>query len=120
MSILVYIQSHKYLGVLQVFHLQLTAALTKWSSAFSTAVFLQQLFYGLRLTAAFPKITAQPNTTSVLSRSLAHGQSSLKLLAPLDNSSLHPTVLEAYDDAALFFKRNDAPLGVGGQHMTCS
>jgi hypothetical protein len=45
---------------------QLTAALTKRSSAFPTAAFSQQLFHSLQLTAAFPKPTAQPNTPSVL------------------------------------------------------
>jgi hypothetical protein len=42
--------------------LQLTAALTKRSSAFPTAAFSQQLFHSSQLTTAFSKGTAQPNT----------------------------------------------------------
>jgi hypothetical protein len=41
---------------------QLTAALTKRSSAFPTAAFSQQLFHSPQLTTAFLKATAQPNT----------------------------------------------------------
>jgi hypothetical protein len=41
---------------------QLTAAVTKRSSAFPTAAFSQQFFHSPQLTAYFAKGTAQPNT----------------------------------------------------------
>jgi hypothetical protein len=42
---------------------QLTAALTKWFSAFTTTAFSQQFFHSPQLTADFPKTTVQPNTS---------------------------------------------------------
>jgi hypothetical protein len=44
---------------------QLTATLTKRSSAFPTTVFPQQFFYSPQLTAAFAKVRVQPNTLCV-------------------------------------------------------